>query len=255
MSVKLNYKSFGEGQPLIILHGLFGMLDNWQTLAKKLAERFEVYLVDLRDHGKSPHTEAFTYEAAARDLKEFMDDHDLTSAHLIGHSMGGKVAMVFAQQYSSRVDQLIIVDIAPKAYPGGHEEIFDGILSVDIEAAEGRSDVDLQLAKSILDQGVRLFLMKNLSRRVEGGYEWKANFKILHESYPEIMSEVLSGETVSHQTLFIKGGLSHYIVKDDKDLIDSIFTNAEVKTVEGAGHWVHAQKPNELLAVVNEFLM
>ncbi len=254
MTVRLNYKSYGEGPPLIILHGLFGMLDNWQTLARQFAEHYTVYLLDIRDHGKSPHTSSFSYDAAAADIKVFMTEQGLSKAHIMGHSMGGKVAMVFCEQYGVMVDKLIVVDIAPKAYDGGHEAIFDAILSLDIERVESRSEVDLQLARSIMDKGVRQFLMKNLTRRPEGGYTWKANFKLLRDSYPEIMSAVLEGSVIEHDALFIKGGASHYILDEDLEQIQQRFSHATLQRVAGAGHWVHAQKPDELLQLVNHFL-
>jgi len=254
MTVRLNYKSFGQGRPLIILHGLFGMLDNWQTLARQFAEHYEVYLLDIRNHGKSPHTSSFSYAEAADDIRRFMSERGLSQAHVMGHSMGGKVAMVFCEQCGHMVDKLIIVDIAPKAYDGGHEAIFKAIADVDLDCIESRSEVDIQLSGTIMDKGVRLFLMKNLTRRPEGGYMWKANFEVLRANYPAIMTEVLHGTVIDNDTLFIKGAESHYILEEDVLMINERFSRATMKRVEGAGHWVHAQQPDELFMLVHHFL-
>lgn len=251
--VRLNYKSFGQGDPIIILHGLFGMLDNWQSVGKRLADNYHVILVDQRNHGKSFHSDEFSYELLATDLKDFMDELGLASAHIMGHSMGGKTAMTFASLFSSYLRSLIIVDIAPKQYNGGHEDIFKAILSIDIRSTKSRKEVDALLSQSISEQGVRLFLMKNLSRNPEGGYRWKANFEALHQHYPRIMDSQITGQ-FDKPSLFIKGGLSDYIVAEDEDQIREIFTNSEIQSVAGAGHWVHADRPLDLLEIVREFL-
>jgi len=252
MSLELNYKVFGEGEPVIILHGLFGMLDNWQTFAKKLAEDYMVYIIDHRDHGKSPHTDTFNYPVLAEDLQQFMEANWIHEARLIGHSMGGKTVMQFAAEYEDMVKQLVVVDIAPVSYKPGHNEIFEALLSVDIDYVNGRSDVEATLSNYISDVGVRLFLMKNLQRKKEGGYRWKMNLELLHKEYEHIIANV-SKATVETNTLFVRGEKSKYIVEEGEAAIAEYYTNAEVKTVKGAGHWIHAEQPDILLEMVKTF--
>lgn len=249
----LNYKSFGEGEPIIILHGLFGMLDNWQSFGKALSEEYRVLLVDQRNHGKSFHSDDFSYQLLAQDLKMFMEELELSQAHIMGHSMGGKTAMAFASRFADFVKSLIIVDIAPKEYRGGHETIFTAILNIDIDTVASRKEVNEQLMKSIPNEGVRLFLMKNLTRNPKGGYRWKANFKALHDHYPSIMG----GDSIDkfdRSSLFIKGENSDYILQEDESQIRALFPKALIAEVKGSGHWVHAEKPKELLKIVRQFL-
>ena len=175
--MELNYKQFGQGEPIIILHGLFGTLDNWQTIAKQLAEHYMVYIIDQRNHGKSPHSDDFSYEIMAEDLKEFMFRHHIYEATIIGHSMGGKVAMRFALDYPDMVSKLVVVDITPKRYKGEHETIFEAMFDLDLKNLIHRKEIDEQLKSRIPNDGVRLFLMKNLAREKTGGYRWKMNFQ------------------------------------------------------------------------------
>ncbi|MCB0632009.1 MAG: alpha/beta fold hydrolase [Lewinella sp.] len=250
----LNYKSFGQGPPVIILHGLFGSLDNWQTLAKQLAEDFTVYIIDQRNHGRSPHTEEMSFPLAAEDLRAFMEDQWIYETHLIGHSMGGKTAMQFAFEHPDMLDRLVVVDISPKAYAGGHETIFEAMLSLDLSAIESRSDAEEQLGRSISDPGIRLFLLKNLHRTRDGSYEWKMNLPVLHEDYPNILSAV-EGSPFEGPALFIRGSRSDYIQDADWPQIRVLFPQAKLETISGVGHWVHAEKPKVLLDSVRQFLM
>jgi len=251
---KLNYKSFGEGTTIIILHGLFGMLDNWQSIAKKLAEDYQIILVDQRDHGRSPHSQRFNYDILAQDIFHFSNDLGLNRFHLLGHSMGGKTAMKFAQNFPDRLQSMIAVDISPKTYKGGHETIFEAILGIDLSKIDSRKAVDLTLMEQIPDVGVRLFLMKNLTRNPEGGFKWKANFPLLQKSYPDIMAGFEEAFTCPIESLFISGGDSDYIQVKDYELISDFFPNVRFETIDGAGHWVHAQKPKELLTILKDFL-
>lgn len=249
----LNHKILGEGEPLIILHGLFGMLDNWQRFAKKISEQYQVILVDQRNHGMSFRSDEFTYDLLAKDIISLMDHLSIDKAHILGHSMGGKTTMEIATTYPERVLSFIVVDIAPKRYARDHQFIFDSVLSIDVENAASRKDIDEHLSISIKEMGVRLFLMKNLKRKKEGGFEWKANFPILKNRYIDIMGHSLSA-TSDSKGLFIKGGLSSYILSEDEPVIKQHFPHSNITTVEGAGHWVHADKPEELLTVVVDFL-
>jgi len=252
--MELNYKSFGAGYPIIILHGLFGTLDNWQTIAKKLAENYTVYIIDLRNHGRSTHDDRFDYEVMADDLQAFMESHWIYEAHIIGHSMGGKTAMQFALNYPDLVNQLVVVDIAPKAYEGGHQTIFDALLSLDLAKITSRKEADEFLKQKIDDFGVRQFLLKNLTRQKEGGFKWKMNLPIIHQNYQPILSAIESEDSFDNDTLFIRGGISDYVKEEDMSHIKTLFPSAKLATVAEAGHWVHAVAPKTLLELVFDFL-
>lgn len=256
--MELNYKTFGQGDPVIILHGLFGTLDNWQTIAKKLAEDHTVFILDQRNHGRSPHTDSHDYPALAEDLRLFMEAHWMyDGAYIIGHSMGGKTAMQFALTYPDMVKKLVVVDIAPKAYEGNHHEIFKALLEMDLDRLTDRNDAEAYLSKRISEEEVRQFLMKNMTRKTgEGatGFEFKMNLPVLWENYPDILAAV-HGEPYKGPSLFIRGARSkHVIMPHDEGLIKNLFPVSKIETIEGAGHWVHAEKPAELLGLVRAFL-
>lgn len=252
--MKLNFRTLGEGQPLIILHGLFGSADNWQTLGKEFAKNFKVYLVDLRNHGNSPHSDEFNYDLLSEDLKELIDDEGLQKVLLLGHSMGGKTAMTFATSFPEMVDKLIVVDIGPKKYPPHHENVYNGFHSIDMENLASRKDADDQLSKTIGDFGVRQFILKNLSRNNDGSFEWKINLDSLTKNALEVGRSLDSGDRFEGATLFIGGAKSGYIKTEDHDLIQSHFPSARIEMIEGSGHWVHAEKPRELYQIVMDFL-
>ncbi|MEM9820207.1 MAG: alpha/beta fold hydrolase [Bacteroidota bacterium] len=250
----LNFKAFGQGDPVIILHGLFGTLDNWQTIGKQLAEQYSVYLVDQRNHGRSPHHSDFNYAIMAEDLRHFMESQWIYKAHLIGHSMGGKTVMQFAMDFPDMIDRLIVVDIAPKAYAGGHQDIFNALHQLDLDQIEDRKTADAQLAKYIEDFGVRQFLLKNLMREKAGGYRWKMNLPVIEQHYQAILDTIPLTEAFEEKTLFIRGSRSKYISDDDWPKVLTHFPKAHLATVEGSGHWVHAEAPKALLKLVKEFL-
>lgn len=250
----LNFKTFGSGDPIVILHGLFGMLDNWQTIAKKLAEDYMVYVVDLRDHGKSEHTNDFNYPLLAQDIAEFLESEWIHEAYIIGHSMGGKTALQLVKDHPDVVEKLIVVDIGIKSYKGGHEIILEALRSVPIDTVETRKEVENHLSQYISEPGIRLFLMKNLTRNKEGGYRWKMNLNLLTKHYQEILAGVTFDDVIDTPTLFIRGGKSAYILDEDIDNLSSLFNDMKLVTVEDAGHWVHAEQPNELLSAIRSFL-
>lgn len=256
--MQLNFKTFGAtGQPLIILHGLFGMLDNWQTIGKQLAKHFKVYLIDQRNHGKSPRSQDFDYYILADDIEEFMEEHDIADAYLIGHSMGGKVAMQFAVSNPEKVSKLVVVDSAPKDYPPGHDAIFEALFAVKVEHINSRREAAAILESKIEEVAVRQFLLKNLSRSKDGGYQWKFNLPVLFQNYSSITaSSVNPYEQFEQPTLFIKGGQSpRYIeVEQDWPIIQHLFPNAQLQIIEDAGHWVHAEQPKAFFDTVMEFL-
>jgi esterase len=252
--LELNYKEFGEGSPTIILHGLFGTLDNWQTIAKHLAEHYWIFIIDQRNHGRSPHDDTeMSYQLLANDLKNFMDKHHLYSANLIGHSMGGKTVMQFALQYPDMVNQLVVIDIAPKSYQSGHELIFNAMMDLDLAALKDRKEADETLAQSITNYPERQFLLKNLVYTSEGHFEWKLNLPVLWRDYDNIIGDV-EGDAFEGDTLFIRGSKSKYIQENDKPDIYEAFPNARIKTIEDAGHWVHAEQPQALVEMLKDFL-
>ncbi|MFK7806606.1 MAG: alpha/beta fold hydrolase [Saprospiraceae bacterium] len=251
----LKFKAFGSGDPIIILHGLFGTLDNWQTMAKRLANDFTVFIIDQRNHGKSPHTDNISYPLMSEDLRLFMEDHWMYDAHIIGHSMGGKTAMQFALDNPDMVNKLIVVDIAPKAYVGNHESIFDALFAVPLETLESRgAATDILTSKLGEDPGTIQFLLKNLTREKEGGYNWKMNLPVLHKDYKNILATVKGAEAFEKDTLFIKGGKSDYISSSDMTMIQELFSNAKLQEVPEAGHWIHAEAPDALYKLLIDFL-
>ncbi len=251
----LHYKIFGEGQPLVILHGLFGMLDNWQTLARTWADRYQVVLLDLRNHGRSFHTEAMDYPLLAADVAETLHTLDVQACYLLGHSMGGKVAMQVALSHPELVQQLVVVDIAPRRYRPGHHEIFAALATLDPPTITDRKAAAEELGTYLADPGIRLFLLKNLARDPAGGFRWRMNLPAIRDNYDKLIGPVGQlGDRYDGPALFLRGSQSGYVQDDDFELIQMLFPQAQLETVAGAGHWVHAEKPAELLAAVNAFL-
>lgn len=254
--MKLNYKILGEGKPLVILHGLFGTLDNWVTAAKLLVDNgYKVYMLDQRNHGKSPHDDVFSYEAMAADLLEFLDDQGLDKPILMGHSMGGKTVMKFAVSHSERVEKVIVVDIAPKHYPPHHQQILSALHAVDVDKVSSRKEADERMADHITNVGVRQFLLKNLDRVASDKFKWKMNLPII-ESNISVIGQALEEGVYNGKTYFIGGGASDYIQRGDRTLIIEHFPKAKIASIKGAGHWVHAEKAEQfmdvLLAMLNE---
>lgn len=251
--MNLTFQEYGSGQPLIILHGLLGSLDNWHTISKTIATSFRVLAVDLRNHGRSSHSDTFTYKAMAEDVLQLLDAQHIESAHLLGHSMGGKVAMTLALSNPERVGKLVVVDIAPKAYPRLHDELLGALLSVNLSSYRSRQEVDGALSGRIPDLTVRQFLMKNLARDSAGSFFWKANLEAISRNYEEVASEIRSSAPFLNPTLFVKGERSHYILESDTPLIHKLFPNARIVTID-AGHWIHAESPALFADVVEQFL-
>jgi len=251
--MQLNYKKLGEGEPLVILHGLFGMLDNWFTLGKKFAEDFTVYLIDLRNHGQSPHSDDWNYKTMSDDLLEFFDEHNIEKANIIGHSMGGKTAMCFAGEHPERVKKLVVVDIAPRFYPIHHDTILSALLSIDLENLKSRNEADELLSRYISDFGTKQFLLKNLARKENDNtkFEWKFNLPVIAENIHEVGVETITGSIAP--TLFIRGDKSDYINQVDEQEIKKLYPNSEIVSIN-SGHWVHAEKPEEFYNSVLNFL-
>ncbi len=251
--MQLFFRAFGQGTAVIIVHGLFGMSDNWQTFARKLAFSHTVYTVDLRNHGNSPHSDVFNYEVMALDLKEFMDAQGIRTAVLLGHSMGGKVVMKFADLFPGHVERMVIVDIGLREYEAGHDFIFGGLLAMNLHRIETRGEADAILRENISSLPIRQFLLKNLKRKKDGGFEWKMNLTVIYENYQEIINRIELDEIFDKDVLFIKGGKSTYINDEDMSLIEAHYPKAQIKTIEQAGHWVHSEAPEEFLDLVTTF--
>ena len=252
MSQLLKYRVEGDGQPLVILHGLFGTMDNWRTMARKLAEEYQVILVDLRNHGRSFWSDQFNYELLAQDVIGVMDHLGLSQASIAGHSMGGKVSFQLAQNFQDRIDKLIVLDIGFRGYPGGHESIFNAVLGLDLKEIRTRSEADRRLAKAIQDPAIRQFLLKSLKRDVNEGFIWKTNFESLYSNYEQILSPVTINEIIA-PTLIVRGSRSPYISDNDIIDINSILPDVQFVTTE-AGHWLHVEQPGELFTEMSRFL-
>ena len=250
----LHYKEIGEGKPLVILHGLFGTSDNWQTHAKKLGEYYRVILVDQRNHGHSPWSEDFTYEHLADDLERLIIHLGIDQFTLIGHSMGGKTAMYYSQKYPTRLEKMVIVDIGIKQYPMHHNEIIKGIKSLDLTTISSRSAAEQAMIPFVDSYGVRQFLLKNLYWVEKGKLAWRMNVDVLEREMEEILAPIPNIE-VWTPTLFLRGAMSNYILDEDWDEIEEIFPDATLETIENAGHWVHSEQPDEFIEKVLGFII
>lgn len=254
--MKLNYKAYGSGKPVIILHGLFGSLDNWHSFAGRLSEYFKVFVIDQRNHGRSPHDDEFSYEVMAEDLREFMAEVNLDSATLLGHSMGGKTAMQFAFTYPQKVDKLFVVDTSLKEDAGRQIGVIDAIKALnmmDLERITDRKQADDQLMPCIKDLTMRQFLLKNLIRSENGAFEWKVNLNAISKNYDKILSGVC-GIPFHKASIFIRGENSNHILDEDWDEIRKYFPLAELYTIPKAGHWVHTDASELFLKKILDFL-
>jgi len=252
--MELHYRAYGSGPPLIILHGLFGSLNNWHSHATLLGERYQVFTIDQRNHGASPHSPVMSYEVMANDILEFINRHHSAPVHLLGHSMGGKTAMQFALTHPREVRKLIVVDIRPQGDPPHHHRILNALWSVDFASVRSREDVDRALAAGIPDLAERNFIATNLKRRDNGSYEWKMNLSAISDSYEELIGPLTVGATFNGPALFVSGGRSQYLTEADHQGILRMFPQAEFVEIPGAGHWVHADAPEDFRRVILEFL-
>lgn len=254
--MKLVSRIYGTGRPLLVLHGLFGMNDNWQTHAKNYAELgFEVHAIDQRNHGQSPQSADFNYQLMADDLLEYMTDHQLKKASILGHSMGGKVAMLFAAQHPQKVEKLLVVDIAPKAYPLHHQLYFKALGELNFATLKSRSEADDVLKKYVDNLGVRQFLLKNLYWKEKGELALRFNLAAIEANIEMVGEPLFEAANFTGETLFIRGALSGYIKDEDEELIHHHFPMAHLYTVANAGHWVHAEAPEEFADVSSRFLL
>jgi len=253
----LHSNILGEGEPLLILHGFLGMGDNWKTLARQFAsDGFEVHLIDQRNHGRSFHSDSFNYALMVEDLKTYCIANSLTYFYLLGHSMGGKVAMLYATTYPEMVKKLIIADIGVKEYPQHHQTILEGLtaLTTNDQAMTNRSEADEFLSKYIKDDGTRMFLLKNLYWKEKGVLSFRMNLAGLIENIAEIGRELPEGVSYDGEVLFLRGDRSNYILDEDEKGIYTAFAKAQLTTISNAGHWLHAENPKDFYKEVINFL-
>jgi len=253
--MKLHSQISGKGQALVILHGFLGMGDNWKTLSKAYAEAgYEVHLLDLRNHGKSPHSDEFDYKIMAEDVKAYFESKNLNNAILIGHSMGGKVAMFFACQYPNLLSHLIVVDISPRYYEPHHDDILESLKTLQNTKLTSRKEAENILKEKISNSGIRMFLLKNLKRDDDNTLNLKPNIDAFINNKENIGQSLPIDFTFNGKTLFIKGERSDYILNKDKRLINRHFKHNKIETISKAGHWVHAENPQSFLSKTLEFI-
>ncbi|MEK9824682.1 MAG: alpha/beta fold hydrolase [Methylotenera sp.] len=250
--MQLHYQTLGQGQPLILLHGLFGSSNNWGTVARHFSQHYQVICVDLRNHGKSPHSASQSYANMADDLLELCDALSLEHIHLLGHSLGGKVAMQFAEQHPTRIDKLIVVDMAMRAYADAHTHLIEAMMAIDLNTVQSRHEVDSILSHSIPQSMVRQFLLMNLVKS-DNGLTWRINLTALKDNYPSLLQAVCENIQYEKACLFIRGEHSDYVQDADIEQIKTNFINAQFASLP-TGHWVHAELPQAFIEVTDSFL-
>lgn len=252
--MKLHYQQIGQGPDVIVIHGLFGSLENLNVISKHLSSDYTVTSVDLRNHGLSAHSTEMSYSLMAQDIIDLMDDLNIEHAHFIGHSMGAKVAMQCGLNFAPRVSKLVIMDIAPVTYQERrHDEIFSALQSVSQHSINDRKQADLLLAEYIDEPGVRQFLLKSL-KKTEQGMQWKFNHTVLQQEYANILTAP-TGTPYSGSTLVLKGSQSPYIDSSHRPAFLALFPNCQAKVIQGAGHWLHAEKPSAVNIAITGFLL
>jgi esterase len=244
----------GSGFPMVLLHGLLGSSDNWRTVSKRLGQSYKVYSVDLRNHGQSPHGGRMTYPVMADDLRELLERQEISEAHVVGHSLGGKAAMQFAISYPDRVKKLVVIDIAPKAYPPSQRSILAALDQLELQSFKSFGEIDAALAPAIPELAVRQFLMKNIARVPNSGFRWRIDIASIGKSYDHLTKAIIPARRYDKPACFVRGGRSDYIQDTDLPSIRAIFPRAELATIAGAGHWLHAEATDEFLRVLIAFV-
>jgi pimeloyl-ACP methyl ester carboxylesterase len=254
--MELAYKKMGSGQPLIILHGLFGMSDNWMTIGRMLEKNMTIFIPDQRNHGTSPKSNDFNYQLLAEDVHEFILTHRLEGCNLLGHSMGGKAAMVFMTQNPSLIKKLIIADMAPRIYSNKHfSDFIQALMRLDLSNLTARQEADQILSAVIPQVGIRQFLLKNLYRDENDRFQWRINLESIYHNLSRILEAVLIERPILNPTLFIHGGKSDYITDADKKEIVRVFSNVRFAGIPAASHWLHADAPDKFSEIVRDFLI
>jgi pimeloyl-ACP methyl ester carboxylesterase len=245
----------GQGKPLLILHGFMGMSDNWKTQGSQyVQEGYQVHLLDLRNHGRSFYSDIFNYEVMVQDVVDYCNENNLPNIDCIGHSMGGKVAMLLATQFPNLVDKLIVADIGPKFYPQHHQTILEGLNAVDFSLKPSRSEVEETLSNYISDFGTRQFLLKSLYWIEPGQLAFRFNLPVFNAQIEQIGTALPGNAIFENPTLFIRGGNSDYILDSDFEEIQSHFPKAVINTISNVGHWLHAEKPQEFFEITKNYL-
>ncbi|MDP2562483.1 alpha/beta fold hydrolase [Psychrobium sp. 1_MG-2023] len=252
--MQLNYKIIGDGQPVILLHGLFGTLDNLGRLARHLSTTYQVISIDLPNHGLSPHTNSISYPDMANSVSDLCDELGLNKVNIVGHSMGGKVAMELALLKPQLINTLTVIDIAPVAYTDRHNHIFNALKTVNLEQINNRTDASKHLVAQGIEPGIAQFLLKNLAKDTNSTHFWRCNLDGLHKNYSSIITGLTTTGTYDKPTLFVKGGNSNYILAEHRPTIMGYFPQAQAKIVQGTGHWLHAEKPASVNKIVDDFL-
>ncbi|NND82774.1 MAG: alpha/beta fold hydrolase [Gammaproteobacteria bacterium] len=244
-----------DHRPLIIVPGLFGSIANWRGMASALASHYEVVVVDQRNHGRSPHADSQSFDDMVSDLSALIDHHGWSSVLLAGHSLGGKVAMQFALRYPEQVDKLLVLDIAPVRYTHSHAPFLQHLMALDLSSLSSRAEADRALQAVIEDAGTRLFLLQSLAGSL-GSYYWRLNLSVLYQYMNEMMDFPPPGASTNYQgpALFISGELSDYVRPEHRQLILRLFPHAKFNSIADAGHWLHAEQPEAVLAVMRSFL-
>ena len=252
----LNYQQLGQGEHIVLIHGLFGSLENLNMVAKHLSQFYCVTSVDVRNHGNSFHQAGMSYQELAQDVMDLLKALSIESCYLLGHSMGGKIAMQIALSYPQKIKKLIIADIAPIEYPAHHLTIIKGLQAIDLTKVQKRKDADSQLAEYVQEVGVRQFLLRNLTSNAQGQFTFKCNLTHIEQGYQQVMLaiEPENKQPFTGKTLFIKGGNSDYILTKHQGTIAALFPNAKAKIIQGAGHWLHAEKTVAFNKIVIDFL-
>lgn len=258
----LFYKKLGKGFPMVIIHGLYGSSDNWMTIAKELSKTNEVYLIDLRNHGNSPHSDEFSISSMTEDIHEFYLKNQISKSILMGHSLGGKIAMEFTYKYQKYVQKLVVVDISPRNYiddefvdRSNHKEIINILKNIDLNKYQNRTEALEELGKIDNTGRLKFFMMKNLRREKNGELSWKINVRAIADNLSTILNNFeVDISKIEIPTLFIKAEISDYIKQKDIDEIELKMRNVKIEKIQGASHWVHSEKPDEFLYVVKNFI-
>ncbi|WP_339804097.1 alpha/beta fold hydrolase [uncultured Marinobacter sp.] len=261
MSVTLNHRVSGQGKPVLLLHGVFGSHENLGGVSQRLQDEWQIHGLDHRNHGKSPHTDTMDYPAMAEDVVRYLDEQGLDRVSLLGHSMGGKVAMQVALSYPERVEKIIVADIAPVAYKPRHDAILEGMKGLDLSGVRSRKEADEALQPHVDTPEVRQFLLKNLERipdheKTASGpvFRWRLNLPVIEACYGNLAAAPVCSKPFRGPVLFIKGADSAYIQTRHQEEIDRLFPNARLEVIEGTGHWLHAEKADEFAEVCRRFL-
>jgi esterase len=252
--MELHFEVFGEGEPLVILHGLFGSLENWRPMSKGLSQGFRVFALDQRNHGLSPHSSEMDYFLMAKDVRDFLGAQGLKDCFVLGHSMGGKAAMQLALSYPDSVRKLVVADMSPRGDFGRHETMIAGMRSLDLPRYQTRKEIETALATAVPDLSTRQFLLKNVARRPAGGFSWKIGLEEIHQNYSNLTKAIDDDAPFTKPALFIRGEKSDFLAQADWPLILRLFPKATLQSIPAAGHLVHVENPDAFFSSVVNFL-